>query len=197
MTTPRVRSIALDPSEDPALRPLPAPVADLLVTLAAPPRLVAHLRLVHDVAVRISDWTQRSYPSLRFDRDAVLFGAATHDIGKTVHPAELSGPGARHEEAGSALLLEHGVPADLARFAASHASWDDPATPVEDLLVSLADKVWKNKRVTGLEDRVVAALAQAGGREPWDVFLELDAFLEGIGDTADERLAYQARHPTA
>jgi hypothetical protein len=31
-------------------------------------------------------------------RDAVLFGAATHDIGKTVHIDELSGPRSAHEE---------------------------------------------------------------------------------------------------
>jgi hypothetical protein len=53
----------------------------------------------------------------------VLLGAATHDIGKAVHIAELSGPGSAHEEAGRQLLLAHGVSPELARFAASHASW--------------------------------------------------------------------------
>ena len=52
----------------------------------------------------------------------MLFGAATHDIGKTPHPAELSGPGSAHEEAGRELLLSLGGSPRLARFAATHAS---------------------------------------------------------------------------
>jgi hypothetical protein len=93
-----------DPGEPP-LRPLPDQVARLLRDLDAPPRLAAHLRAVHDVAHQLVDWTARRHPAPRFDRDAVLFGAATHDVGKAVHPAELSGPGSAHEEAGRELLL--------------------------------------------------------------------------------------------
>ncbi|MGW7256630.1 HD domain-containing protein [Streptomyces sp. NPDC054834] len=190
-----VLSTAMDDTGDPSLEPLPAHVAELLRHMAAPPRLVAHLRAVHDVAVRIVGWVQQDCPGLEFDRDAVLFGAATHDIGKTLYPAELSGPGARHEAAGRELLLAHGVDAELARFAGTHASWAEPGIRVEDLLVSLADKVWKNKRVTELEDLVVARLAEAGGRPPWEAFLRLDSFLTDVGEDADRRLAYQASHP--
>ncbi|MFF4394312.1 HD domain-containing protein [Streptomyces sp. NPDC001480] len=190
-----VLSTAMDDTGDPSLEPLPAHVAELLGRVAAPPRLVAHLRAVHDVAVRLVGWVQAECPALEFDRDAVLFGAATHDIGKTLYPAELSGPGARHEAAGRELLLAHGVDAELARFAGTHASWAEPGVRVEDLLVSLADKVWKNKRVTELEDLVVARLAEAGGRPPWEAFLRLDSFLTDVGEDADRRLAYQASHP--
>jgi metal-dependent HD superfamily phosphatase/phosphodiesterase len=63
---------------------------------------------------------------LEFDQDAVLFGAAIHDIGKAVHPDELSRLGSAHEEAGRALLVAHGVPASLARFAATHGDWSAP-----------------------------------------------------------------------
>ena len=119
----------------------------LLLDLDATPRLAAHLRAVHDVACQIADWLTRQYPALRFDRDAVLFGAATHDIGKTVHTAELSGSGSGHEEAGRQLLLAHGVSTRLARFAATHAAWTRQGIQIEDLLVSVADKVWKDKRV--------------------------------------------------
>ncbi|MFF3846805.1 HD domain-containing protein [Streptomyces sp. NPDC002328] len=136
-TAAHVLSIALDETTDPPLRPLPAEVAELLAVVAAPPRLVAHLRAVHDVAALLVEWTGRRCPGLPLDRRAVLFGAATHDVGKTVHPAELSGPGALHERAGRDLLLAHGVRPDLARFAAGHATWT-PGTAVEDLLVSLA-----------------------------------------------------------
>ena len=194
-TTPTVLSIALDETSDPALRPLPVEVAALLDEVGAPPRLVAHLRAVHDVAVRLVDWAGRHCPELGIDREAVLFGAATHDIGKALHPGELSGPGARHEEAGRELLLAHGVRPGLARFAGTHASWTAPGVGVDDLLVSLADKVWKNKRVAELEDLVVAELSRAGGRPVWQEFLDLDEFLTGLGEDADARLAWQAAHP--
>ncbi|MEV4558773.1 HD domain-containing protein [Kitasatospora sp. NPDC049285] len=185
----------MDESTEPALRPLPERAAALLAEAAAPPRLVAHLRLVHDVAAQLVAWVQRRCPELEFEPAAVLFGAATHDIGKAVHRAELSGPESAHEPAGRDLLLAAGVPPELARFAAGHASWDAPGTRVEDLLVSLADKVWKNKRVPELEDLVVAVLVQAGGRERWEEFLALDEVLTAIGDGAEGRLAYQAARP--
>jgi hypothetical protein len=179
----------------PAPRLLPARAASLLEELQAPPRLAAHLRLVHDVACRLADWADARHPALVYDRDAMLFGAATHDIGKALFPAEITGPGSAHEEAGRRLLLSHGTSPALARFAATHAAWGSPGTEVEDLMVSLADKTWKNKRVPGLEDLLVAELAQAGGCEPWQVFGDLDTLLEAIGDGADDRLAYQASFP--
>jgi len=138
---------------------------------------------------------QERYPAVIFDRDAVLFGAATHDIGKTVHLDELGGPGSAHEEAGQALLLGHGIGPEFARFAATHASWAEAEVGFEDLLVSLADKIWKNKRVPELEDLVVARLARATGRAAWEEFIALDEILARIGDAADERLAFQASFP--
>ncbi|MFA1544620.1 HD domain-containing protein [Actinomadura monticuli] len=183
-----------DPTELP-LRPLPDQVADLLVSLNSPARLAAHLRLVHDVACQIVDWIQRQHPQLDVDGDAVLFGAATHDIGKSLHPGELSGPGSTHEAAGRDLLLRHGIDDALARFAATHASWTDAGITLEDLLVSLADKVWKNKRVPDLEALVVTHLAQATGRPLWEEYAALDERLTHIGDTADQRLAIQAAYP--
>ncbi|KRD19416.1 MULTISPECIES: HD domain-containing protein [unclassified Streptomyces] len=190
-----VRSVARDATSHPPLRPLPSEAVRLLEEVGAPPRLVAHLRAVHDVAAQLVERLARSCPRLPVDREAVLFGAATHDIGKALHPGELSGPGARHEEAGRELLLAHGVPAERARFAATHASWAAQGITVEDLLVSLADKVWKNKRATDLEDLVVAELARAAGRPAWQEFLDLDDFLTSVGEGADLRLAWQAMHP--
>jgi hypothetical protein len=65
-----------------------------------------------------------------------LRGAATHDIGKCRHPAELSAPGSAHEIEGHRLLLAHGVPERPARI---HASWTGAGTTFEDHLVSLAE----------------------------------------------------------
>ncbi|SIS12371.1 hypothetical protein SAMN05421833_12961 [Microbispora rosea] len=180
---------------DSLLLPLPDHIAELLSDVGSPPRLAAHLRAVHDVAHQLVTWVEQHRPTLIFDREAVLFGAATHDIGKSVHLAELSGPGSAHEEAGQALLLSRGVCPEHARFAATHASWTGPDAGLEDLLVSLADKIWKNKRVPDLEDLIVARLSEATGRAKWEEFIELDAVLSRIGDRADERLAFQASFP--
>jgi hypothetical protein len=110
-----------------------------------------------------------------------------------VHPAELSGPGSAHELAGYSLLLSKGVEESLARFARTHGSWDAADSTFEDLLVTLADKVWKGKRLPELEQRVAERL----GGPPWETFLALDDELERIASGADERLAFQAAHPTS
>lgn len=54
--------------------PLPEAAQRLLDLAAAPPRLVAHLRLVHDVAVVLLDGVLGRWPGLPVDREAVLFG---------------------------------------------------------------------------------------------------------------------------
>lgn len=195
MTTSRVLSIALQDTDQPPLRPLPIEAAELLHDVDAPPRLVAHLRAVHDVAGQLLEWIAARNLDLGINAGAVLFGAATHDIGKTLHPAELSTPGAQHEEAGRELLLNRGVDSGMARFAATHAGWSTKEAGMEDLLVSLADKIWKNKRVPELEDLVVAGLAVASGKPVWEEFLDLDSVLTRIGDQADARLAFQMSYP--
>ncbi|MFJ1705156.1 HD domain-containing protein [Kitasatospora sp. NPDC088346] len=174
------------------LRPIPERASDLLARAGAQPRLRAHLELVHDVAVRLLDGIGAHWPQLVLDRPGVLFGAATHDIGKVRHPEELTGPGHAHEEAGYRLLLELGVPEGEARYARTHASWTLPGIGLEELLVSLADQVWKNSRRPDLEDLVVSRLAVACGREPWEVFLPLDDLLAALGADADRRLAHQS-----
>lgn len=199
MTTPDLLTRALQDPGVPPLRPLPPRAAELLRLLDAPPRLAAHLRAVHDVAHQLADWLDAHHPRLRYDRDAVLFGAALHDVGKVVHTDELSGAGSRHEETGRRLLLDHGIAPELARFAATHASWSQPSaeTGVEDLVVSVADKVWKNKRVPDLEDLLVARLAAASGREAWEEFVALDDLLTRVGEGADARLRFQSSYPAA
>ncbi len=172
----------------PGFAPLPPRARELVETLNAPPRLGAHLRVVHDVAFAVTGWAA---DRVAFDADAVLFGAATHDIGKVLHPSELSGPGSAHEAAGYALLLSHGVPEGLARFARTHGSWSAPDVTVEDLFVSLADKVWKGKRVPDLESRVAGLLAG----EPWEAFMVLDDELSRVASEADARLAFQGSYP--
>jgi hypothetical protein len=186
---------ALTEAADPLLLALPESAADLLRALSAPPRLAAHLRAVHDVAVQLSAWTADRHPALAVDQAAVAFGAATHDIGKVLFPAELSGPGSRHEPAGFDLLIAHGVPIDLARFARTHAAWTDPGIVLEDLVVSLADKVWKAKRIPDLEQLLVDRIAANAASPTWQAFLDLDDELSRLADGADARLAFQSSYP--
>jgi hypothetical protein len=187
------RVTALDRAlTEPPLRPLPPTAVELLRDLNAPPRLAAHLRAVHDVAWSITDALGTRWPTLDFDTTAVLFGAATHDVGKVVHPAELSGPGHEHEPAGRSLLLRYGVPAHLARFAGSHGSWDDPGLGTEDLLVSLAGKVWRAKREPELEQLVADRIAITAEIPSGQAVAELDEILSGLAAGADERLAFQS-----
>lgn len=93
------------------------------------------------------------------------------------------------------MLLFRGIAPGPARVAGIHASWTLPDIGVEDLLVSVADKIWKNKRVPDLEDRLVRRITEGSGRPMWEEFLELDDFLTEAGEAADARLAFQASFP--
>jgi hypothetical protein len=173
------------------LLPLPAPVLQLLVEVAAPPRLVAHLRAVHDVAARIVVALPAAWPALVIDVGAVSFGAATHDIGKALHTGELIGPGHQHEGDGHDLLLARGIAPEKARFARTHARWNADDATFEDLLVTLADKVWKGRREEDLERQIVGRIASVTRLPPWEVFMRLDEILEDLAALADHRLAFQ------
>lgn len=107
----------------------------------------------------------------------------------------MTGPGSAHEPAGHELLLAHGVSERLARFAATHASWTSPGITIEDLWVSLADKIWKAQRVPDLENLIVDRCATVTATARWQVYLDLDDIIQPIADQADERLAHQSSHP--
>lgn len=171
---------------------IPADAIRLCNELNAPPLLVRHLILVHSAAVELLDRLAESFPGLPINRESVLFGAATHDLGKVKNPNELSGPGNRHETDGPKLLEQHGVPPRKARFARTHGRWleiDD----LEDLFVSLADSLWCGRRHEALETKVATLLATASGREQWEAWATLDSLCEKIASTADQRLAWQAQ----
>lgn len=61
---------------------LPPEAQDILAKYAAPPRLVAHLTVVHDLALKLIKHLRTCWPMLEFDQQRVLFGAATHDMTK-------------------------------------------------------------------------------------------------------------------
>ena len=166
----------------------------LLTEMDAPPRLAAHLRAVHDVASQIVAWVRERYPVADVDAPIVLAGAALHDIGKVLHPDELSGPGSSHEDSGYQLLLAHGIDVRVAQLVRDHGSWRRTEASLDLLLVCLADSVWKDKRQVELEQLVVERIATATGEAAWAVYAEMDERLTEIGSLAVQRLAYQNRH---
>src|SRR5262245_33566156 len=128
------------------IEPLPDEAKRLCQALNAPERLIRHLTLVHHVAGALLESVAVEFPDLQVDAAAVAFGAATHDLGKVLHPNELTAPGRLHEQDGPPLLERHGVPPNLARFARTHGTWQSEPVEREDLLVALADKIWKGQR---------------------------------------------------
>lgn len=168
--------------------PLPPDAARLCEELAAPTLLVRHLFLVHAAAVELLDGIAAVFPGLVLDRDAIRFGAATHDVGKVLHPHELTGPGDQHEIDGPALLEQHGVSPRLARFARTHGRWRE-TDDLEDLIVALADSIWCGRRVGQLETKVAAKLGVATGVAEWAAWSRLDAVCSQIASRGEERLA--------
>jgi putative nucleotidyltransferase with HDIG domain len=174
---------------------LPASVSDLLRKLEAPPRLVAHLTLVHDVADKLTVALKQRFPTLEYDRAAVLMGAAIHDIGKVKYRDELTGGGSEHEVVGPEMLKELGFDEKIARFAWTHGGEKrEPNPTLEDLLVQQADTIWKGKRNQRFETKVIKMICQRTSQAEWEVFAALDDILVDLAVDADERLAWQSIH---
>jgi hypothetical protein len=184
-----------DPLSNSAFRQLPPGVPNLLRLVSAPPRLIAHLVLVHDVASRLVELLSQAFPNVALD--GVLFGAATHDLGKAHYIAELVRPGKEHERRGVDLLLAMGISQDRARFAYTHGNWDTVQNvTLEDLLVALADNCWKGKREDALETKTVNLLSAVSGKPAWDCYAELDKILGALAADADARLDWQREFGT-
>ncbi len=159
---------------------------DLLDSLNAPAHLMTHVKLVGEAA----DILIRKCEDLELvlDYDFIRIGVAIHDIGKIVHPREMSGPGSEHEPEGERILLEKGVTAKLARVCMSHARWKNMECSTEELLIALSDKLWKGKRVEDLELAVIDQIANLLNLERWDIFPDLDFSFEEIASGGHERL---------
>lgn len=158
----------------------------LLRELRAPSRLLTHVRLVGEAAEAIL--ANLRALGVVVDERFVRLGVVFHDAGKILHPAELDGPGNQHEPEGERLLIQHGVEPRIARCCRSHARWAEMAVSFEELLVALADKLWKGVRHTELERRVIEGAAGKLGRDFWEVFVELDSAFEEIAGQGPERL---------
>jgi len=170
---------------------LPKEILQILESHQAPERLKRHLELVHDVACMLVDKITLQWPGLQFDHVAVLFGAATHDIGKLKCTSEIYEKGDEHEELGYLLLKELGYTENLARFARNHGNWDNPDRDLEELLVSVSDVIWSGIRINKLEEMLVKRIAERLKTDFWEIYPGLDAMLSDLATGADKRSMYQ------
>ncbi len=66
---------------------------------------------------------------------------------------------------------------------------DEVDASLEELVIALADKLWKGVRVPALEELVIDRAAAVADRDKWDLFIPLDAAFETIAASGDEQLA--------
>ena len=163
---------------------------ELLDSLEAPEHLKRHVVLVGEAADLLISKCEELGVSLDFE--FIRVGVAIHDVGKTVHLNEMTGPGSEHEPEGEKILLERGVDPKVARVCLSHARWNEMKCSIEELLIALSDKLWKGKRVETLELYVIDELARILSVERWDIFSDLDAVFEDIATGGYERLQRSA-----
>lgn len=162
----------------------------VLRELGAPERLLKHGELVLEAAELLLA-RLRALDAV-VDEGLVRAGALLHDAGKVRHLGELTGGGSSHEEAGEALLLEHGIDPRVARCCVTHAQWAKHECSLEELLVALADGLWKGVRLEALERRVIDEVARRLGVDPWSVYVPLDTSFEEIADGGSDRLLRSA-----
>jgi hypothetical protein len=59
---------------------------------------------------------------------------------------------------------------------------------LEELIVALADTLWKGKRNATLEKRAIEAVSERLGQSFWNLFIELDNSFESVAAGGATRL---------
>lgn len=154
-----------------------------------PVRLRYHSVLVMETAVHLLGITDELGVSV--DVAVVVSGALLHDIGKRIHTEELEGKGSLHESAGESLLLQLGLPDNVARICKTHADINDERVEAEDLMVAVSDKLWKGKRVDKYEWALIEKMAAIIGKDKWDIYEICSEKFDACASGADERLSRQ------
>ena len=166
----------------------PDEAISLLKQLGASTRLIKHLELVGQAGDQVISKLEEL--EIKFDKSFVQLGISIHDAGKIIHPEELSKGGNLHEAAGENLLLKHGVDERLARCCQSHSKYNIISVSFEELLIALSDKLWKGKRESDLELRIIDGAAAILRTDRWSLFETLDSCFEEIASTGDTRLSH-------
>jgi HD domain len=159
---------------------------ELLIKLKAPFRLVQHHLVVLEAANILVKEIKIVFPKLVCDYQLVLIGTALHDAGKILYPKEISVLGKKHEIEGEKFLIEKGVKPEIARFCRTHAQWDKCYDcKLKDLLVALADNLWKGKRFELLEEKIVSNITDNTNSNYWQNYLTLNNIYELITDKSE------------
>ena len=158
-----------------------------LKQLNAPSRLIRHVALVGEATDLLIQ--KLNQMNIDFDEKFVRLGVAFHDAGKIIHPQEFVSQGNQHEVDGEKLLISKGVNPRLARCCLSHARWEMMECSFEELIIALADKLWKGKREVNLEKAVIERISKLTNQDFWQLFIELDSCFENIASQGEERLA--------
>jgi predicted hydrolase (HD superfamily) len=158
----------------------------LLQSLGAPRHLLRHVDLVGEAADQILVELRAS--NIKVNEQFILVGVALHDVGKIKHPSEMTAPGSNHEPTGEEMLLAAGASPEIARVSLSHARWSQMPVSLEELIVALADKLWKGVRVPELENMVISECANRSKQDYWQLFVGLDSSFEQIADHGSDRL---------
>jgi len=114
--------------------------------------------------------------------------AAIHDMGKSVIVEELSSSGSLHEAAGVEVAEGLGIPRSISKICRSHSSKTIEGLDIEEVVVRLADKLWKGKRDISFEQEVTVLCADLTGGKEWEMFMALDDIFNSIADLGHERL---------
>lgn len=158
----------------------------LLRSLGAPHHLLQHVDLVGEAADQLLVALLAN--QIAVNEQFILVGVVIHDIGKIAHPAEMVAAGNSHEPTGEQMLLAAGASPEIARVSLSHARWSQMPATLEELIIALADKLWKGVRIGELEHRVISECATRSGTDYWQLFVALDSSFERIADQGPDRL---------
>ncbi|WP_282124971.1 HD domain-containing protein [Marinifilum flexuosum] len=170
---------------------LPNRIVELLEEVDSPERLKRHLQIVYSTASELVKQIRQEWPTIVFNEELILFGAGTHDIGKSEITKELYEKGRKHELKGKYLLQNHGFKKEEARFAFTHGNWQEENLTIEDLIVSLSDKIWKGKRIEELEEKVGKIISDNLNIDYWEVYVKLDKILIKLSNKSDELILWQ------
>lgn len=173
------------------IKELSTEVKKILEQYNAPQRLIKHLTIVNSTANYLVKELKKEWNDLLLNEKEILFGASTHDIGKTIITNELYQKGKQHELEGFKILKENGYKDAEARFTITHGNWEDENIKIDDLIVCLSDKIWKGKRVLDLEECITHKISELTKTSFWEVSTKLEVILEKTVIGADERIAWQ------
>ncbi len=170
---------------------LPNRIVELLEELNSSERLKRHLQIVYSTATELIKQIKQEWETIDFNENLILLGASTHDIGKSEITRELYERGKEHELKGKYILQKHGFKKEEARFAFTHGNWQEEGLTIEDLIVSLSDKIWKGKRIEELEEKVAKVISDNLKIDYWEVYVKLDEILANLSSKSDELILWQ------